>query len=167
MPTETDAEFEQRKAKWYRELQWQGWAEALVRAVPYQDRLWATAERVVLARVERVGRIRLRGQGHWYRSPLVTLRPVEWLKGRSSARRLQVHYLSADTCSIGGAGHAPYGEVGEVFLLFYKPGRLSPRNILTTIGKDYAASPRTREAFGLPASLESSLRPPWEREAQE
>ena len=115
----------------------------------HEDRLWASAARVVLARVKKVGSIRLRGsENQWFESPLVTLKPIRWLKGNSKAKRLKVRFLSDDSCDSGG-GHAPEGEVGETFLLFYRPGMLTPGNILDSIRGDYAVTKRTREAFGL------------------
>jgi hypothetical protein len=113
----------------------------------HEDRLWASAARVVLARVQRVGSIRLRGsENQWFESPLVTLTPIRWLKGNSKAKRLKVRYLSDDSCDSGG-GLAPEGAVGETFLLFYRPGMLRPGNILDSIRRDYAVTQRTRDAF--------------------
>jgi hypothetical protein len=115
-----------------------------------QDQLWATAARVVLARVNRVGSIRLRGsENQWFESPLVTLTPIRWLKGSSKAKRLKVRYLSDDSCDSGG-GLAPEGAVGETFLIFYRPGKLTPEYLLDSIRGDYAVTQRTRDAFGLP-----------------
>lgn len=155
---ESDAEFEARRRQWYIDIAERQRQEALPRAAAREDRLWGTAQRVVLARIERVGSTRLRGsEGQRFRSPLVTLRPIRWLKGSGSARRLRVHYLSDDSCALGGAGDAARGNVGEVFLLFYRPGRLAPRNILDTFRRDRAVTQRTQRAFEVEAGkVESS-----------
>lgn len=147
-PAESDAEFQARKAKWYGDIAERQRQESLPRWIAREDRLWAKAERIVLAWVVKVGETRLRGsEGQWYMSPLVTLKPIRWLKGRSSASRLRVHYLSDNSCDFGGVGDAPDGEVGEPFLLFYRKGPPDPRNILDTIGRDRAVTERTRGAF--------------------
>ena len=152
--TETAEEFAARSGKWYGDLVQQERQEWLRRAAPQQERLWQEAERIVLARVIRVGTIRLRGsEGQGFESPLATLRPIRWLKGSSSAKRLRVHFLSDDSCD-SGAGPAPEGEVGEVFLLFYRRGPLNPRNILDTIGEQSAATPRAQEALRRTAAAE-------------
>jgi hypothetical protein len=144
---ESEEEFAARTRKWYGDLNERERQEWLSQAAPEQERLWEVAERIVLARVVRVGTIRLRGsEGQWYESPLATLRPIRWLKGSSSATRLQVHFLSDDTCD-HGAGPAPEGEVGETFLLFYRRGHLNPRNILDTIDEQSAATARTQQAL--------------------
>ena len=123
--------------------------EALPGLIAREERLWGTAHRILLARVERVGTTRLRGsEGQWYESPLVTLRPIRWLKGSGSPRLVRVHYLSDDTCDHGG-GDAPDGELGDLFLLFYGPGPLRPRAILGTLGADWAVSERSQRAFDL------------------
>jgi hypothetical protein len=109
--------------------------------------LWARANRVVLARVKKVRSIRLRGsEEQWFDSPLVALRPIEWLKGRGSIRGLSVHFLSDDSCDEGG-GDAPHGSVGEEFLLFYGPGQFDPRDLLGSIRKDRVVTTRSREAI--------------------
>jgi hypothetical protein len=114
----------------------------------HEDRLWATAERVVLASVERLGSIWLRGsEGQRYRSPLVTLRPVQWLRGSGTARHLRVHYLSDDSCASGGAGDAPDAGVGDLILLFYGRGPAVPRNVLDTFRRDRAVTQRSHRAF--------------------
>lgn len=144
---ESEEEFAARSRKWYSELNERERQESLSGAKPEQERLWQAAERIVLARVVRVGSIRLRGsEGQWYRSPLATLQPIRWLKGSSSGRRLQVHFLSDDTCN-HGAGSAPQGEVGQVFLLFYRRGPLDPRNIIDSIGEETAATRRAQKAL--------------------
>ena len=148
-PTETAAEFSERSQAWYRDVYERQRKAALPRMAAPQDRLWASAARVVLARVQRVGSIRLRGsENQWFESPLVTLTPIRWLKGSSNAKRLKVRYLSDDSCDSGG-GLAPEGEVGETFLLVYRPGMLTPGDILDSIRADYAVTRRTRAAFGL------------------
>lgn len=144
---ESDAEFAARSGKWYRDIYERAREAALPGLIADEDRLWATAHRVVLARIRKIGSTRLRGsEGQWYESPLVTLRAVKWLKGNPSPRRLRVHFLSDDSCDQGG-GDAPEGEVGEVFLLFYKPGPIDSRNILDTSGKDRVVTERSRAAF--------------------
>src|SRR4051812_1250633 len=120
---ESEAEFAARSDRWYRDIAQRQRQEALPAMSAHEDRLWTTAERVVLARVERVGSTQLRGsEGQRYRSPLVTLRPVQWLKGYGSSRRMHVHYLSDDSCAFGGAGDAPQSDVGDLILLFYRRG---------------------------------------------
>lgn len=94
------------------------------------------------------GSTRLRGsEGQYYKSPLVTLRPLKWLKGNPSPRRLRVHFLSDLSCDFGGVGDVPEGEVGQVFLLFYRPGPLDPRNVLDTYDADRVVTERSRQAF--------------------
>gem|GEM_PF-6193080 len=106
----------------------------------------------MLARVQKVGSTRFRGsENQWLESPLVTLRPVKWLKGNSKAKRLRVRYLTDDSCDQGG-GDAPEGDVGDRFLLFYRPGMLTPENILDSLGSDRGLTQRTREAFGVTAT---------------
>jgi len=160
---ESEADFAARRDSWYRDIAERQRQEALPRWAAREDLLWTTAQRVVLARVERMGSIRLRGsEGQRYRSPLVTLRPIRWLKGSGPTRRLRVHFLSDDSCD-SGAGSAPYGAVGDVFLLFYGPGPLSPRNILDTFGLDRAVTTRTRDAFRLapdPKNISNARRDP-------
>jgi len=145
---ESEAEFTARSRKWYGDINEQARKEALPGMIAHEERLWAAAHRVVLARIDKVGSTRLRGSsGQWYESPLVKLRPIRWLKGHPSPRRIRVHDLSDDSCDFGGAGSATDGEVGDVFLLFYRPGPLDPRYILDTFSQDRAVTTRTREAF--------------------
>jgi hypothetical protein len=154
---ESDAEFAARRDRWYGDLAEKERKAALPGMRAHENRLWATARRVVLARIAKVGSTRLRGsEGQWYRSPVVTLRPIQWLKGYPSPRRIRVHYLSDDSCLYGGAGDAPDGEVGELFILFYKPGPLDPRYILDTLREDRAVTARTRQAFRIRAKAEGS-----------
>lgn len=155
--SESESDFAERSRKWYADLFEAQDRASLPGRVAEEERLWATAGRVALARVEKVGSIRLRGSGgYWYKSPLVTLRTIRWLKGHPSPRRLKVHFLSDDSCDFGGAGDAAYdGEAGDVFLLFYKPGPIDPRNILDTFDRARAVTPRSRAAF----DLERSARP--------
>ena len=40
------------------------------------------------------------------------------------------------------------GDVGDTFLLFYRPGMLTPGNILDSYGEDRGVTQRTRDAFG-------------------
>lgn len=149
---ETEAEFSARSAKWYRDINEREWKEALPGMAAREDRLWASAARVVLARVTKVGSTRFRGsENQWVDSPLVTLRPVKWLKGNSKAKRLRVRYLSDDSCDQGG-GDAPDGEVGDRILLFYRPGMLIPENVLDTLSEDRGLTRRSRDAFGLAAT---------------
>ncbi len=157
-PAESDAEFAARRERWYADINERAMAEALPGRIAHEDRLWATARRVVLARVVRVRETRVRAsEGQWYRSPLVTLRAIDWIRGRGS-RWLRVHYLSADSCAFGGAGDAPHGEVGDVFLLFYGPGPLGPETILDTFRRDRAVTSRTQDAFRLAPDLENRPR---------
>ncbi|HEX8365025.1 MAG TPA: hypothetical protein VF603_07060 [Allosphingosinicella sp.] len=150
---ESEADFAARRDAWYRNLAERQRQQALPRWAAEEDRLWATARRIVLARIESVGSTYLRGsEGQRYQSPLVTLRPIRWLRGSSSARRLRVHFLSADSCD-HGAGNAPYGRVGDVFLLFYGPGPPNPRNVLDTLGRGRAVTQRTQRAFGIDGGL--------------
>ncbi len=146
---ESEAEFAARRAKWYGDIAEQAMKASLPKRAADEDRLWATAQRVVLARITKVRSTRLRGsEGQWYESPLVTLRPIKWVKGQSSAERLKIHLLSDDSCD-GGAGDAPDGDVGEIFLLFYRPGALGPRDVLDTLDQGSAVTTRSREAFRL------------------
>lgn len=109
--------------------------------------------------MKKVRAIRLRGsEGQWFDSPLVSLRPIEWLKGRGSARGLSVHFLSDDSCDEGG-GDAPHGSVGELFLLFYKPGQFDARDLLGSIREDRVVTPRSREAIA-PFRRDPSSVPP-------
>lgn len=115
-----------------------------------EDRLWMASEHVVLARVKSIGSTRLRGsEGQRYNSPLVTLRPVQWLKGRETVRHIQVHYLTDDSCMSRGAGDAPESKVGDLILLFYKQGIIKPSNILDTFRIDRVVTPRSQRAFVL------------------
>ena len=117
--------------------------------VAYEDRLWSTAQRVALARVERVGTVWLRGsEGQMYDSRLVTLRPIRWLKGPGTSQPVRVHLLSDDSCD-SRVGDVMIAEPGEVFLLFYGPGSISPRNILDTLGSDWAVTQRSQRAFDI------------------
>lgn len=151
IPAETEARFAARSEKWYAALFEAERKAALPGKVAHEDRLWATAQRVALARVAKVGSTRVRSsEGQWYKSPLVRLRAIKWLKGNPSPRRLKVHFLSDDSCDFGGAGNAAYdGEVGGIFLLFYKPGAIDPRNILDTFSEDGVVTNRSRAAFEL------------------
>lgn len=167
--SESEAEFAARSAKWYLDLHEAEEKASRPGRIAHEDRLWATAGRVVLARVEKVGSIRLRGsERQWYESPLATLRAIRWLKGHPSPRRLKAHYLSDDTCD-HGAGNAPEGEVGEIILLFYRAGPIDPRNILDTFRKERAASTRSRAAFDLagPAGAEPAQTPAAGRRVSE
>jgi hypothetical protein len=150
-PTESESDFAARGQKWYADLQDAEIRASLPGRMAREDRLWATAYRVVLARIEKIGSTRVRGsEGHYYNSPLVELRALKWLKGNPSPRRLKVHFLSDNSCDFGGAGNAAYdGEVGEVYLLFYKPGPIDPRNILDTFSRDRVVTARSQEAFDL------------------
>jgi hypothetical protein len=150
---ESDSEFAARSAKWYSGLYESERIASLPGRIAGEERLWAAAQRVVLARVRKIGSIRLGGEGQYYKSPLVELRALKWLKGNPSPRRLKVHFLSANTCDFGGAGNAAYdAELGEVYLLFYKPGPIDPRNILDTFSKDRVVTERSRKAFDLAGS---------------
>jgi hypothetical protein len=152
MAAESDSDFAARSAKWYSDLYESERIASLPGRIAREEGLWGTARRVVLARVQKIGSIRLRGsEGQYYKSPLAELRAVKWLKGNPSPRRLKVHFLSANTCDHGG-GSAPEGEVGEVFLLFYGAGPIEPRNILDTLPKDRVVTRRSREAFELAGS---------------
>jgi hypothetical protein len=148
---ESDSGFAARSEKWYRDLQERQIFESVPGRIAHEDLLWATARRVVLARIERIGSIRLRGsEGQWYKSPLVTLRAIKWLRGNPSPRALKVHYLSDNSCDFGGVGSvADGGEVGGVFLLFYADGPIEPRNVLYTFDATTAVSPRSRAALAL------------------
>jgi hypothetical protein len=118
----------------------------------HEDRLWSTSGGVVLARIRKVGSTRLTGsEGQSYRSPLVTLRPILWLKGSGSARSVRVHYLSDDSCEFGGAGDAPEGDAGDLMLLFYRQGPIHPRNIADTFRSDRVVTERSQSAFRLEA----------------
>lgn len=146
---ETEAEFSARSDAWYREMHERERKEALPGLMVHEDRLWASAARIVLARVTKVGSIRLRGsENQLFESPLVTLKPIRWLKGNSAAKWLKVRYLSDDSCDSGG-GSAPEGQVGETYLLFYRPGMLTPVYLLDSIGAASAVTQRTRDAFEL------------------
>lgn len=147
--SESEREFNARSKNWYSDyFEAERQAYLPVRAAR-EDRLWATARRVALARAERVGSTRLRGsEGQYYKSPLVTLRTIKWLKGKSSPRRLKLHYLSDDSCDSGG-GDAPEGEVGEIFLLFYRAGPIEPRNVLDSFRRDRVVTGRSKAAFDL------------------
>lgn len=148
MAMESEAEFAARRDRWYSDIAERQRQEALPWMTAREDRLWTTAQRVVLARVERVGSTRLRGsEGQWYESPLATLRPIRWLRGSPSTRLLRVHYLSDDTCDHGA--YAADGQVGEFFLLFYGPGPINPRNILDTLRRDWVVTQRSHSAFDL------------------
>lgn len=145
---ESEAGFEARSRQWYADLFEAERKASLPARTAKEDRLWATAHRVVLARIEKLGSTRLRGsEGQYYKSPLVTLRALRWLKGNPSPRRLKVHYLSDESCDFGGVGDVPEGEVGDTFLLFYRPGPLDPRNVLDTYDKHRAVTARSQAAF--------------------
>lgn len=147
---ESEAEFAARSDDWYRRVTEQQWQDALPGTVANEDRLWMTSERVVIARVESVREIWLRGsEGQRYRSPLVSLRPVQWLKGRRAVGRLKVHYLSDDSCAFGGAGDAPHSGVGDLVLLFYRQGATEPRNVLDTFRRERVVTNRSQAAFDL------------------
>ena len=147
---ESEAEFIARSDIWYRGIAEQQWQEALPGRVANEDRLWNTSNRVVLARVEATSEIWLRGsEGQRYRSPLVSLRPVQWLKGHGNVSRLKVHYLSDDSCAFGGAGDAPNGKVGDLILLFYRQGPIEPRNVIDTFRKDRVVTQRSQRVFDL------------------
>ena len=148
LATESEAEFAARRDRWYRDIAQREREKALPALSAHEDWLWTTAERVVLARVERVETTQLRGsEGQMYTSPLVTLRRVRWLKGSDSARRMQVRYLSDDTCAHGGAGDAPHARVGDLLLLFYRRGPIDPLNILDSFRGDRAITQRSRTAL--------------------
>lgn len=148
---ESAEQFVARRQRHYLEIAERQEKASLPGRTALENRLWATAHRVVLARLEKIGSIRLRGsEEQYYKSPLVELRALEWLKGNPSPRRLKVHYLSDNSCDFGGAGEAADGgEVGEIFLIFYRDGPLEPHNLLYTFGKDGVVTNRSREAFGL------------------
>src|SRR5688572_11116766 len=57
-PTETEAEFSARSRTWYEDIYERERKAALPGMTAHEDRLWASAARVVLARVEKVGSIR-------------------------------------------------------------------------------------------------------------
>jgi hypothetical protein len=146
---ESDSDFAARRAKWFADLFEAEEIASLPGRKAHEDRLWATAGRVVLARLDKTGSIRLRGsEGQYYKSPLATLRAVKWLKGHPSPRRLKVHFLSDDTCDHGG-GDAVEGKAGEHYLLFYRDGPLDAGNILDTLGRHRAVTQRSRDAFDL------------------
>jgi hypothetical protein len=157
---ESESDFAARSSKWYSHLSEAERVAALPGRIAREDRLWANARRVALARLESIDSIRLRGsEGQWYKSPLARLRALRWLKGNPSPRTLKVHYLSDNSCDFGGVGEAADGgEVGGVYLVFYGDGPIEPRNVLYTFGKDRVVTPRSREAFGLAGS-----RPPARR----
>jgi hypothetical protein len=145
---ESDSDFAARSRKWYVDLFEAERLASLPGRIADEDRLWAAAHRVVLARIEKIGSTRVRGsEGQRYKSPLVTLQAFKWLKGHPSPRRLKVHFLSDDSCDFGGVGDVPEGEVGEVFLLFYKAGPLDPRNVIDTFDKDRVVTARSQAAF--------------------
>lgn len=146
---ESESDFAARSERWFLDLHEAERRASLPGLTAHEDRLWATAQRVVLARVEKIGSTRVRGsEGQYYKSPLVELRALQWLKGNPSPRRLKVRFLSDESCDFGGAGNAAYdGEVGRIYLLFYKPGPLDPRNILDTFSKDRVVTARSRKAF--------------------
>jgi hypothetical protein len=147
---ESEAAFVVRRDNWYRGITEQQRQEALPLMAANEDRLWVTSERIVLARVVSIRSTWLRGsEGQRYSSPLVTLRPIQWLKGLGTVRRLQVHYLSDDSCAFGGAGDAPEGEVGDLILLFYRHGFIEPRNVLDTFSRDRVVTQRSQRAFDL------------------
>jgi hypothetical protein len=147
---ESEAAFEARSGNWYRRIAEQEWQEALPKMAAKEDQLWMASEHVVLARVKSIGSTRLWGsEGQRYKSPLVTLHPVQWLKGRDTVRRIQVHYLSDDSCASGGAGDAPHSEVGDLILLFYKQGIIKPSNVLDTFRLDRVVTQRSQRAFDL------------------
>ncbi|HYD11404.1 MAG TPA: hypothetical protein VEC11_01005 [Allosphingosinicella sp.] len=149
---ESEADFAARSERWYRDIAERQEQEARSYQAAREDQLWATAARVVLARVQRIGGTRVRGsEGQWYESPLVTLRPVRWLKGSGSARRVRVHYLSADSCLSGGAGDATDSQVGDLVLLFYRRGESIPQNILDSFARDRVVTQRSQNAFALAA----------------
>ena len=148
---ESDEAFAARSKAWYREIGERERREALPRWTAHEDRLWATARWVVLARIEKVRSTRLRGSGRqWFESELVTLRTIRWLKGRAVAKRVRIHALSNDSCKFGGAGAALEGDVGEVFLLFYRSGPLGPLNLIDSFDKHGIVTARSREAFAEP-----------------
>lgn len=154
---ESEVAFEARSRNWYRRIAEQERQEALIEMATKEDRLWMSSEHVVLARVKSVGSTRLRGsEGQRYNSPLVTLRPVQWLKGRDTVRHIQVHYLTDDSCASGGAGDAPESEVGDLILLFYKQGIIKPSNILDSFRVDRVVTPRSRRAFDLGTAKEAT-----------
>lgn len=161
-PSESEAEFAARSGKWYLAIHEAAEKASRPGRLAHEERLWATARRVVLARVEKVGSTRLRGsERQYYKSPLVTLRAVKWLKGNPSPKRLKVHFLSDDSCDFGGVGDVPEGEVGDVFLLFYRAGPIDPRYVLDTFDKDRAVSRLSQAALGLagPAGAEPAQAP--------
>lgn len=146
---ESDSQFAARSDEWYRDLYEREWEAGRPGRIAHEQRLWATAGRVVLARIAKVGSIRLRGsEGQLYRSPLVTLRAVEWLKGKPSRVALKVHYLSDDSCDHGG-GDVIGGAVGDRFLLFYRPGPIDPRNVIETLGRRRASTTPSLDALTL------------------
>jgi hypothetical protein len=145
---ESESDYAARSEKWYIDLHEAEEEASLPGRVAHEEHLWTTARRIVLARVEKVGSTRLRGsERQYYKSPLVTLRAVKWLRGDPSPRRLKVHFLSDASCDFGGVGDAPEGEIGQAFLLFYRAGPIDPRNILDTFRKDRAVTTRSRAAF--------------------
>src|SRR5687767_9896945 len=150
---ESAEEFAARRQRWFVDLFEASRKADLPGQKAREDHLWATAGRVVLARLEKIGSTRLRdSDGEYWKSPLMTLRPIKWLKGNPSPRRLKVHYLSADSCDFGGVGDVSDGEVGDVFLLFYRPGPVDPRNVLDSYDRNTAVTARTQEALALAAS---------------
>lgn len=158
--SESEADFVARSRVWYIDWAERERKEREPEAIRYEDGLWAKAERVVLARIEKVGSTRVRNsEGQFYKSPLVTLRPMKWFKGDGGSGRLKVHYLSDDSCDFGGAGNAPNGEKGDVFLLFFRKGAITPERLLDSFDRYRAVTQRTRAALKQGAT-EASSRPP-------
>ena len=116
-------------------------AEELARTVEAQQRRWAEAASVVLARVERVEPIR---SGLYDGMNRATLLPMRALKGSAPRRAFVLADSGMTDCGAYGAGDATAARSGEVVLLYLRRGRPSARTLLDAIAETRVRDPRAR-----------------------
>lgn len=106
--------------------------------ISQQQSWWDDSEFVFIARVERVGTVRL----DFGETRRAHLRPVQWLKGEGRSRRFSVNHEGWTSCGpFGRGGDAASGEVGETFVVFARQSPLRLENLVTAVSPSAITHP--------------------------
>ncbi|MXO89783.1 hypothetical protein [Pontixanthobacter aquaemixtae] len=148
MESESDAEYAARAEEFRRDQVAEEQAQYFEFRINREDRLWATSERVFIARMVNTNKDKVRARGSF--KITVTLQPTQWLKGEGPNTRFKLKPIDYNSCNYPGNGAAIRGDIGELFLIFADPGRLGTRRVKYTLRLEDVVSDQSKSALGKP-----------------
>lgn len=132
----TDAWFQAQRALSYEQER--------QRTLQQQVGLFDSAGGLVLARLDREGRTSGYPAEFAYMNnmPLVTMKPVRWVKGAGGAEEFELAESNPMSCGYGAADAATRGRVGDVFLVYLAGVELRQDKVLFVLPVSRIIEPR-------------------------